>query len=71
MRQPGLFLHRQSVHIGAQPDGAAKVIMKGIRKNKARILIGPDAHVVDWIRRLFPASYLRLLPMMDLIRNQD
>jgi NADP-dependent 3-hydroxy acid dehydrogenase YdfG len=54
-----------------QPDGAAKVIMKGIRKNKARILIGPDAHVVDWIRRLFPASYLRLLPMMDLIRNQD
>jgi hypothetical protein len=26
---------------------------------------------VDWIRRLFPASYLRLLPMMDLIRNQD
>ena len=54
-----------------QPDGAAKVIMKGIRKNKARILIGPDAYVVDWVRRLFPASYLRLLPMMDLTRDQD
>ena len=54
-----------------QPDGAAKVIMKGIRKNKARILIGPDALIVDWIRRLFPSAYLRLLPMMDLTRNQD
>lgn len=54
-----------------QPDGAAKTIMKGIRKNKARILIGPDAHFVDWVRRLFPASYLRLLPMMDLTRDQD
>jgi hypothetical protein len=54
-----------------QPDGAAKVIMKGIRKNKARILIGPDAYVVDWVRRLFPTSYLRLLPMMDLTRDQD
>ncbi|MBL6761612.1 MAG: SDR family NAD(P)-dependent oxidoreductase [PS1 clade bacterium] len=54
-----------------QPDGAAKVIMKGIRKNKARILIGPDAHVVDWIRRLFPANYLRLLPMMDIGRDRD
>jgi butyryl-CoA dehydrogenase len=54
-----------------QPDGAAKIIMKGLRKNKARILIGPDAHIVDWVRRLFPASYLRLLPMMDLTRNQN
>jgi butyryl-CoA dehydrogenase len=54
-----------------QPDGAAKIIMKGLRKNKARILIGPDAHIVDWVRRLFPASYLRLLPMMDLTRNRD
>ena len=54
-----------------QPDGAAKTIMKGIRKNKARILIGPDAHFVDWVRRLLPASYLRLLPMMDLTRDQD
>ncbi|MGB1550766.1 MAG: SDR family NAD(P)-dependent oxidoreductase, partial [Parvibaculales bacterium] len=54
-----------------QPDGAAKVIMKGIRKNKARILIGPDAHFVDWVKRIFPASYLRLLPMMDIGRDAD
>ena len=54
-----------------QPEGAAKVIMKGIRKNKARILIGPDAHLVDWVRRIFPASYLKLLPMLDLSRDRD
>ena len=54
-----------------QPDGAAKVIIKGVKKNKARILIGPDAHVVDWIKRLFPSHYLRLLPMMDLGRVRD
>lgn len=54
-----------------QPDGAAKVIIKGVKKNKARILIGPDAHVVDWIKRLFPSHYLRLLPMMDLGRDRD
>lgn len=54
-----------------QPDGAARTIMKGIRKNKARILIGPDAYITDWVRRLFPASYLKLLPMMDLDRNRD
>lgn len=54
-----------------QPDGAAKIIMKGIRKNKARILVGPDAHVTDWIRRLFPTHYLKLMPMMDLMRDRD
>jgi len=54
-----------------QPDGAAKVIMKGIRKKKARILIGPDAYLTDWVRRLFPASYLKLLPMLDLDRDRD
>ena len=54
-----------------QPDGAAKTIMKGIRRNKARILIGPDAHFVDWVKRVFPSHYLRLLPMMDLGRDAD
>ena len=54
-----------------QPDGAAKVIMKGIRKNKARILIGPDAHFVDWVKRIFPSHYLRLLPMLDIGRDTD
>lgn len=43
------------------PDEAAQVILKGIRKNKPRILIGMDAHIIDWFIRLFPASYGKIM----------
>lgn len=38
-------------------DKAAEVILNGVRKNKRRILIGPDARVFDLLVRLLPASY--------------
>jgi len=41
-------------------DKAARVILKGVRKNSRRILIGPDARLIDWIVRLFPAAYQKL-----------
>jgi len=41
-------------------DKAARVILDGVQRNDRRILIGPDAHVFDWIVRLFPSSYQRL-----------
>ncbi len=45
------------------PEQAAEVILKGIRANKARILIGFDARLIDWITRLLPSRYApRLLP---------
>lgn len=43
------------------PDAAARKIIKGIKANKPRILIGMDAHILDWIQRLIPASYGKLL----------
>ncbi len=43
------------------PDRAAQVIIKGIRKNNPRILIGMDARIVDWLVRLLPASYGKLM----------
>jgi len=43
------------------PDEAARTIIKGIKKNKPRILIGMDARILDWIQRLVPASYGKLL----------
>lgn len=43
------------------PDMAAQTILKGIKKNKRRILIGTDAHIMDIIQRLFPASYEKIL----------
>lgn len=38
-------------------EQAAKVILKGVRKNKRRILIGSDARVFELLVRLFPTGY--------------
>jgi short-subunit dehydrogenase len=40
---------------------AARKIVKGIRKNKKRVLIGPDAIVLDVLYRLFPMLTLKLM----------
>ncbi|WP_211825744.1 SDR family NAD(P)-dependent oxidoreductase [Kistimonas asteriae] len=42
-------------------EKAASTILKGILKNKKRILIGPDARAIDWMQRLLPNSYDKLL----------
>ena len=39
------------------PEEAAAVIISGIKKKKARILIGRDAKTASFIQRLFPAGY--------------
>ena len=36
---------------------AARVILDGVEKRKARVLVGPDAHLLDALVRLFPAGY--------------
>lgn len=47
------------------PEQAAASILRGIARNKARILVGPDAHVIDWVTRLLPARYgALLLPLL-------
>lgn len=38
-------------------DKAAEVILNGVRKNKRRILIGPDARAFELLVRLLPSSY--------------
>ncbi|WP_068275806.1 SDR family NAD(P)-dependent oxidoreductase [Aldersonia kunmingensis] len=39
------------------PDGAAKAIIRGIERNRARVLIGPDARVFDLVPRILGPSY--------------
>ncbi|MGD8607312.1 MAG: SDR family oxidoreductase [Myxococcales bacterium] len=41
-------------------DKAARVILDGVRANKRRVLIGPDARIFDWMVRLLPSSYQEL-----------
>jgi NAD(P)-dependent dehydrogenase (short-subunit alcohol dehydrogenase family) len=43
------------------PEDAARTILSGVRRNKRRVLIGPDARVIDWVQRAFPTAYQRLI----------
>jgi short-subunit dehydrogenase len=40
---------------------AAEVIVEGVRKDRRRVLIGPDARVLDLMGRVAPAGYQRLI----------
>jgi short-subunit dehydrogenase len=42
------------------PEAAAETIVHGIKSENPRILIGKDAHLISYIHRLFPKSYLRV-----------
>jgi len=42
------------------PQRAAEIILEGVRKNKARVLVGQDAVVLDLIVRITGAGYQRL-----------
>lgn len=45
----------------SSPEKAAQVILKGIRKNKNRVLIGNDARVVSFLTRFFPSGYVPII----------
>ena len=42
-------------------DKAAEIIISGILKNKRRILVGVDAHVLDALARMFPKGFVRFV----------
>jgi len=42
------------------PEKAAQIILEGVRKNKARVLVGPDATALDLIVRITGSGYQRL-----------
>mgnify|MGYP002783794602 FL=1 len=43
------------------PEQAAATIIRGMERRQHRVLIGPDARFIDWIVRLFPVSYFRII----------
>lgn len=43
------------------PETAAKVILRGVTRGRRRILIGAEAYLADWLQRLFPGHYHRLI----------
>jgi short-subunit dehydrogenase len=41
-------------------EQAAATILRGVRSNQRRVLIGPDAHAIDLMARLMPTAYQHL-----------
>ncbi len=41
-------------------DKAAKIILNGVKANKRKVLIGPEAYAIDWGQRLLSTNYQRL-----------
>lgn len=41
---------------GHDPEKAAHKIVKGIKENSQRVLIGPEAYVLDMLKRAFPVG---------------
>lgn len=48
-------------HFRHTPEYAAKIILRGIRRRKARILIGGEAYLIDRLVRLFPVWGVALI----------
>ncbi|MFJ7210822.1 SDR family oxidoreductase [Amycolatopsis sp. NPDC098790] len=46
------------------PEKAAQTILRGIERKSARILIGPDAYVIDAIPRVLGSAYQRPLAIL-------
>jgi len=49
------------------PVDMAAAILKGVRKRKRRVVAGSNAKLIDWIARLFPASYGGVLDKLESI----
>jgi NADP-dependent 3-hydroxy acid dehydrogenase YdfG len=47
------------------PDKAAQIIVRGVERGKARILVGPDAYVFDALARLAPTHYYDVLARVE------
>jgi len=43
------------------PEQAAETIIKGMERRQHRVLIGSDARFIDWMVRLFPVSYFKVI----------
>jgi len=47
------------------PDKAAEIICRGIKRGKARILVGPDAYVFDVLARVAPTRYYDVMATFE------
>jgi NADP-dependent 3-hydroxy acid dehydrogenase YdfG len=53
------------------PERAAEIIVNGITKRKSRILIGPDAVLLDVTVRLLPVRYQKVMGLLGKLMLRD
>ena len=46
------------------PEVAAKVILDAVKQDKARVLIGNDAKILDLIQRVTPSHYVKAVDFL-------
>jgi hypothetical protein len=51
------------------PERAAEIIHRGVDAGKTRILVGPDAYLVDALTRIAPTNYFRILSHLPPFRQ--
>jgi NADP-dependent 3-hydroxy acid dehydrogenase YdfG len=52
------------------PAKAAKIIQNGVEKNKARILIGPDATALSILLRFAPTKYFDVIKKLEKLQRR-
>ena len=52
---------------GMNPNKAAKIILKGVKRNKKRIFVGLDAKVMEIAQRITPSHFMKLIPFLNLL----
>jgi short-subunit dehydrogenase len=60
MKEPAKARAEFDKMLRISPDDAAETILRGVRRNAPRVLIGPEAYVIDIAQRLMPAAYQRI-----------
>jgi hypothetical protein len=53
------------------PERAAEIITNGIVKRKPRVLIGPDAVMLDLLIRLLPVRYQKVMGLLNKLMFRD
>ncbi len=51
-------------------ESAAEQIIRGVQRNRRRVLVGADARLCDLVVRLFPGSYERWLRLETLMKKR-
>ena len=51
------------------PEKAADMIFNAVKNDKRRVLVGPDAKVYNWVVRLMPTGYQKIMTVAVKLRS--